>query len=94
MLCKAAGGSIDRQCLPVQACEKKKMDLGFLAETFDFVGKLIIILMALAVHDIVRKEGKIDYHIVCKMKRERWGAYVGVLFLVVAYVIEIFMKYG
>lgn len=64
----------------------------FLSETFDFIGKVIIIFMALAVHNIVQKEGKIDYHIVCKMKRERWGAYVGVLFLVLAYGIQLFLR--
>lgn len=70
------------------------MDLMFIAETFDFMGKMIIIFMALAVHNIVRKEGKIDYHIVCKMKREQWGAYVGVLFLFVAYILQIWIKWG
>lgn len=69
------------------------MDLEFIAETFDFFGKMIIILMALAVHNIVRKEGKIDYHIVCKMKREKVGAYVGIFFLVTAYVLQLYIEY-
>lgn len=70
------------------------MDLMFLSETFDFIGKMVIIFMALGVHNIIRRERKIDYHIICKMKREKMGAYVGVLFLAIAYILQLYIKYN
>lgn len=54
----------------------------FWALTLDLLGKLLILFMALLVHHRVEKEGKIDRHIIKKMKLEAIiGIMAGILFI-------------
>jgi len=67
------------------------ISLKFLALTFDVSGKLLLGVMALMVHNRIIKEKRIDKKILREMKREKRVAYLAVILILVAYIIEIFI---
>jgi len=67
------------------------LSLRFLALTFDVAGKLALAIMALMVHNRIVMEKRIDKKIIMEMKREKRIAYLAVILILIAYVIEIFI---
>ena len=65
------------------------MVLEIIALTFDFVGKVLIAVMALLVHRRVRKEHKIDKKVLRGMRLEQSVGFLAILLLSVAYVIKL-----
>ncbi len=69
------------------------MELSFLAKTLDVVGKLMIAYTAIQVHYRIWKEHKIDRKVFVEMKIERKVGIAGILFIVVAYILEAYIHY-
>ncbi len=65
------------------------MDILFLAETLDVIGKVLLGITVLSVHWHVVKEHKIDGDVFRAMKRERIYGFLGIAFIVLAYLIKI-----
>jgi len=65
--------------------------LMFLALTFDVAGKLLLAVMVLLVHNRIIRERRIDKKIIREMKLEKKVAYLAIIFIVTAYLIEIFI---
>ena len=59
----------------------------------DFVGKVLLAVMALMVHSKVTSEGKIDQKVLGEMKIEQYLGYLAIGFFVLGFVLEmIFLK--
>jgi len=67
------------------------ISLRFLALTMDVAGKLLLGIMALMVHNRIIKEKRIDKKILREMKREKRVAYIAIILILLAYIIEIFI---
>lgn len=61
-----------------------------LAFTLDIIGKIMVAYTALAVHDRVRQEHKIDRAVFRVMKREKTIGLAGIIFMLAGYIIHIF----
>lgn len=59
------------------------------AFSFDFVGKVLIALIAILVHYRVKKEGKIDKKVLKSFARELSVGILAIVFLAVGYVLHI-----
>jgi len=67
------------------------MEIGieFWATTFDFVGKILIAIMAVLVHRKIIKERKIDTKVLHDMHLEEILGILGILLIVLGYVLKI-----
>ena len=61
----------------------------FWAETFDFAGKALLVVMALLVHRRVRKDHKIDKEVLKDMKWEGATGIVALIFLTIGYILHL-----
>lgn len=60
-----------------------------LAVSFNFFGKILIIIMALLIHKAMQKQGKINIYVIKELKLEQFIGALSILLLTAAYVIEI-----
>ena len=66
--------------------------IAFIGYTFDVIGKILIAYTAIAVHQRVAQEQKIDKRVFQEMKRERNVAFWGIAFISIGYVMQIPQK--
>lgn len=66
--------------------------LEFLALTFDVLGKILLGITVLLVHRRVIKEHRIDRPVFLEMKREQFLGLLGIIFIVIAYFLELYAK--
>ena len=69
------------------------MVLGEIALTADLLGKIFIAVTALRVHYRVRKEHKIDKNVFKAMRREQNLGIVGIILILIAYIIHLYLLY-
>jgi len=65
------------------------MGLEFWALTFDFVGKVLLVAVALLVHRRVRKEHRIDKKVLKQMRVEQVTGILALVFLTLGYVLRL-----
>lgn len=65
------------------------MVVEFFALTFDFLGKFLLVIMALLVHRRVKKEHKIDKKVLKEMKLEQSVGIIALIFLIMGYTLEL-----
>ena len=65
------------------------MGIEFWALTSDFVGKVLIAIMALLVHRKVRKEQKIDLLVLKEMHLEEILGGLGILLIALGYILNL-----
>ena len=65
------------------------MGIEFWALTSDFVGKVLIAIMALLVHGKIRKEHKIDLLVMKEMHLEEFLGGLGILLIVIGYLLKL-----
>lgn len=65
------------------------MAIEFFALTFDFLGKFLLVIMALLVHRRVKKEHKIDKSVLKEMKMEQSVGIIALIFLIMGYTLEL-----
>ena len=67
------------------------MELGieFLATTFDFVGKIMIAIVAILVHLKIRKAHKIDTEVLKEIYLEEIIGVVGIILIILGYVLKV-----
>lgn len=70
------------------------MWLEFIGETLDVFGKVLIALTAIAVHDTVIKEHKIDEAVGKTVRKEHVLAFLGITFILAGYTLRQFGKYA
>lgn len=63
-----------------------------LASTLDIIGKIMIAYTALAVHNRVQKEQKIDAPVFQSIKWEKVMGIVGIILMILGYLLHIFIK--
>lgn len=68
--------------------------LEFLGETLDVLGKILIAMTAIGVHDSVLKEHKIDAEVSKSIRKEHIYGYLGIVLLVLGYVLRQLGKYA
>ena len=66
------------------------MSLLFWATTFDFTGKILIIVTALLVHKRVKIEHRINKKVLREMKLEQGFGILAIIFLVLGYVLHLY----
>jgi len=66
------------------------MALEFWAATFDFVGIILIAVIALLVHRRVKKEQKIDKKVLKEMKLEQCIGIVAIILIIMGYVLQLY----
>lgn len=68
------------------------MELGiqFWAITFDFVGKVLVAVMAILVHMKMRKAHKIDTEVIKEIYFEELMGAVGILLIVAGYIMKVY----
>ena len=59
------------------------------ALTLDFIGKILIGVSVLFVHNRVSIEKKIDKYVLKEMKREKLIAILGIIFISIGYVLHL-----
>lgn len=62
------------------------------ASTFDVLGKIMIAYTAIMVHHRFWKEHKIDEKVFAEMKKEQKIGFVGIIFIVVGYILNLLTK--
>lgn len=65
------------------------MDILFWGLTFGIIGKVILAFTVISVHRKIVKEHKIDGKVLHEMIRERNLAFLGLVFMVIGYILEI-----
>lgn len=65
------------------------MDFLILAQTLDFIGKIMLAVVALLVHKKVGMEKKIDRHVVMEFKTESTLGILSILLFIASYVITL-----
>ena len=65
----------------------------FIGETFDVLGKIMIAMTALAVHDTVMRENSIDDAVNKTIKREHLYAFIGITLLILGFFLRQLGKY-
>lgn len=65
------------------------MDLLFWGLTIGIIGKVILGFTVMSVHWKIVKEHKIDRAVLTEMRRERNLAFLGIVFMIVGYVLEL-----
>jgi len=63
--------------------------LAFLGYTLDVIGKILVAFTAIAVHQRVQKEQKIDKRVFQTMHRERKVAIWGIILIALGYAMQI-----
>lgn len=58
----------------------------------EVLGEVLVAYTVLSVHHRVRKEHKIDKQVFKEMKKEQLLGFVGIAFIVLAYLIDIFIN--
>lgn len=64
------------------------MVLEFIGETLDVFGKILIALTAIAVHDTVIREHKIDAAVGRTVRKEHVFGFLGITFIIAGYVLR------
>ena len=64
------------------------MWLTFIGETLDVIGKILIALTAIAVHDSVLKEHVIDEAVTKTVRKEHVYGFLGITFLIAGYILR------
>ena len=70
------------------------MWLEFIGETLDVLGKVMIALTAIAVHDTVNKEHKIDDKVGSAVRKEHVFGFIGIALLIAGYTLRQLGKYA
>ncbi len=65
------------------------MNLFIIGTTFDVVGKILIGIAVLLVHNHVIKEHKIDKEVLKHMRHEQLVGVIGILLIIIGYVFHI-----
>lgn len=65
------------------------MTLEFWAITFDFIGKILLVVMALLVHKRVKKEKKIDRQVLKEMRLEQSVSVLALIMIIVGYILKL-----
>ena len=66
------------------------LGIEFWALTADFVGKILIAIMALLVHGKIRKEHKIDPLVIKEMHLEEFLGGLGILLITLGYILKLY----
>lgn len=66
------------------------MGIVFWAVTFDFMGKILIAVIALLVHRRVKKEQKINRKVLKEMKLEQGIGIAAIIFIITGYVLHLY----
>ena len=67
------------------------MGLEFWALTFDFTGKILLVIVALLVHKRVRKAQRIDKRVLKEMKFEQGAGILALVFLALGYILHLIL---
>ena len=70
------------------------MWLEFIGETLDVLGKVLIAMTAIAVHDTVMKEHKLDDAVDKTVRKEHVYGFLGITLLIAGYVLRQLGKYA
>ena len=65
------------------------MTFEILALTLDFIGKVLIAVMALLVHKRIRSEKKIDLQVIKEMKLEQAIGVLAIVLIVISYIMNL-----
>ena len=68
------------------------LNLEIIAITFDALGKILLGFLVLLVHHKILKEKRIDEYVIKEMKLEWVLGTLGIVFIVIGYFIELFLK--
>ncbi len=71
-----------------------QVSVEIIALTLEVTGKILIAYTAIRVHFRVWKEHKIDASVFHAMRKEQGVALVGIFFIVIAYLIEMWLLIG
>jgi len=58
--------------------------------TFDVIGTILIAYTVLRVHNRAREERAIDSRVINEMKKERATSIVGIVFIIIGYIFQVF----
>jgi len=58
--------------------------------TFDFIGTILIAYTVLRVHNRAREERAIDSRVINEMKKEKAASIVGIVFIIIGYIFQVF----
>ena len=58
--------------------------------TFDVIGTILIASTVLRVHNRAREERAIDSRVINEMKKERATSIVGIVFIIIGYIFQVF----
>jgi len=64
------------------------MWLEFIGETLDIIGKILVAITAIAVHDSVIKERRIDEQVNRTIRKEHVYGFLGIVFMVAGYILR------
>jgi hypothetical protein len=70
------------------------MWLEFIGDTLDVFGKVLIALTAIAVHDTVIKEHRIDAVVGRTVRKEHVFGFLGITFIILGYTLKQLGKYA
>jgi len=62
--------------------------------TFDVIGTILIAYTVLRVHNRAREERAIDSRVINEMKKERATSIVGIVFIIIGYIFQMFGLLG
>lgn len=65
------------------------LGIEFWAETFDFVGKILLAIAALLVHVKLGREKKIDKYVLKELRLEKIIGTIAISFLIIGYTLHI-----
>ena len=68
------------------------MDLLFLGMTLSVIGEVLIGLAVFNVHRHIVREHKIDKDVLIAMRREKWMAICGILFIASGYFFQLYVN--
>jgi hypothetical protein len=70
------------------------MGLDFLIPTFDILGKVLVSLTVLKVHNRLVREHKVDDVVERAVHSERVMVSIGIMFMVISYGAKLYLTYG
>lgn len=68
------------------------MSIGVIGMSFEALGSVMIAYTVIRTHAMVERERRIDTRIVRFMHRERIAAFIGVLFIVAGYLLQVWER--
>lgn len=68
--------------------------LEFIGETCDVLGKVLIALTAITVHDTIQREHHIDAAVGKSIRKEHVFGFLGIFLIVLGYLLRQIAKYG